>query len=178
MLVKTAPPAEPSSACRTSFTEDQTVPSGTLCRLMSRSCAVTHRFGSHSCRVGCDGRRCCATASWTDGPLGARTCSRYCRPRPHQVGDRNHAGPAVLLVDKCGSERNTSRAWSRLMSRSCAVTYRVGSDSCRAGCDGRHCGATARQGWYSEVGLPLSHLQRGCRSPPWRRRETTMRSAK
>jgi len=28
VLVMTAPPAEPSSACRTSFTEDQTAPSG------------------------------------------------------------------------------------------------------------------------------------------------------
>ena len=64
--------------------------------------------------------------SWTDGPPGARTCSRYFRPRPHRAG-----------------ERITSRARSRLVSRSGAATRRFGSDSCRAGCDGRRCCATA-----------------------------------
>ena len=68
-------------------------------RLMSRSCALTHRFSSHSAGQGCDGRRCCAAATWTDSPLGARTCSRYLPATPRRA------------------ERTTSRARSRLMSR-------------------------------------------------------------
>ncbi len=67
------------------------------------------------------------------------------------------------------------------MSRSCAVAHRVGSDSCRAGCDGRRCCATARQGVMrrgrAAAVAPPARLSQptvdDAANPPWFRKESS-----
>ena len=142
------PRAEPRrpAVFLTAFREGERTTSRDRSRLRSRSCAVTHRFGSHSRWAGCDGRRCGATATWRTALSAHASVAVSPRGRGHP-GERNRVGRLSSSSTECGGERTTSRARSRLMSR---LAEAVGS---RAGPPGPAVLLTAFRGERTTIGL-------------------------